>query len=123
MKIQTCMATLAVVMLTCAPALAADNPQAALGEKLYQQRCAACHAIDSNGYAPRHRGVVGRKAGSQPGYNYSSALKNSGIVWSEANIDLWLQGPSKMVPGTRMGFHDDNATERAAIIAYLKTQK
>jgi len=96
---------------------------AAVGQGLYVKRCEGCHTIDHNSVGPRHRGIVGRKAGIEPGYAYSPALKNSGIVWTEANIDQWLQGPSKMVPGVRMAFSDQDANERQAIIAYLKTQK
>ena len=102
-------------------ALAADL--AAVGQGLYVKRCEGCHTIDQNSVGPRHRGIVGRKAGVEPGYAYSPALKNSGIVWTEANIDQWLQGPPKMVPGVRMAFSDQDANERLAIIAYLKTQK
>ena len=96
---------------------------AAVGQGLYVKRCEGCHTIDDNSVGPRHRGIVGRKAGAEPGYAYSAALKNSGIIWTEANIDQWLQGPSKMVPGVRMAFSDADANERQAIIAYLKTQK
>ena len=90
------------------------------GKTLYQA-CAACHSVDENDIGPMHRGVVGRRAGSVPDYNYSAALKNSGITWDAAQLDRWLINPSAMVPGTKMFFKLDDAQMRADVIAYLKT--
>lgn len=92
------------------------------GKALYQG-CAACHSIDDNDLGPRHRGVVGRKAGVVPDYNYSQALKASGLTWSEENLDKWLTNPSALVPGTKMFFKIDDPQSRADIIAYLKELK
>lgn len=95
---------------------------AAAGQKLYAV-CMGCHSINDNDVGPKHRGVVGRRAGTVPGYNYSAALKGANLVWTPANLDRWLQGPPKMVPGTKMNFAIANAKQRADIIAYLATQK
>jgi cytochrome c len=92
------------------------------GKALYQG-CAACHSIDENDLGPRHRGVVGRPAGSISDYNYSPALKNSGLTWDEATLDRWLTNPSELVPGTKMFFKIDDAQSRADVIAYLKDLK
>lgn len=92
------------------------------GQKLYAI-CMGCHSIEDNDVGPKHRGVVGRKAGNVAGYAYSSALKASGIVWTPALLDSWLQGPPKLVPGTKMFFSVARAQDRADIIAYLATQK
>jgi cytochrome c len=91
------------------------------GRGLYQA-CSGCHSIDENDVGPRHRGVVGRRAGSVPGYAYSAALRTSGIVWTPANLDRWLTNPQKVVPGTRMYFSVANPKQRADIIAYLAQQ-
>jgi cytochrome c len=56
------------------------------GRTLYQV-CTGCHSLDENDVGPRHRGVVGRKAGTVPGYAYSAALRTSGMVWTPANLD------------------------------------
>ena len=72
---------------------------------------------------PRHRGVVGRRAGSLEDYSYSAALKGSGLTWDEATLDRWLTNPSALVPGTKMFFKIDDAQSRADIIAFLKEQK
>jgi cytochrome c len=92
------------------------------GERLYQA-CAACHSLDENDLGPRHRGVVGRRAGSIEDYAYSAALKASGLTWDEATLDRWLSNPSALVPGTKMFFKIDDPQSRADIIAYLKEQK
>jgi cytochrome c len=101
-------------------AIAAGDPVA--GKTAYGA-CMACHSIDDNDVGPAHRGVVGRKAGSVPGFSYSVALKNSGIVWTPEMIDRWLQGPQKLVPGSKMFFSVGDAKTREDLIAYLATQK
>jgi cytochrome c len=95
---------------------------AARGKVLYQA-CAACHSIDENDIGPKHRGVFGRRAGSIVDYNYSAALKSSGITWDDATLDRWLINPSALVPGTKMFFKIDDAQARANLIAYLKEQR
>jgi cytochrome c len=92
------------------------------GKALYQG-CSGCHSIDDNDLGPRHRGVVGRQAGSVPDYPYSTALKNSGLTWDETVLDRWLTNPSALVPGTKMYFKIDDAQTRADIIEYLKELK
>ena len=92
------------------------------GAKVYAARCVACHTIDASVAGPAHRGVVGRKAGSVVGFDYSPAVKASRIVWTEKNLDRWLSNPEKFIPGQRMFFSVSDAKERADLIAYLKTQ-
>ena len=94
----------------------------ARGKTLYQA-CAACHSIDENDVGPKHRGVVGRRAGSIADYPYSPALKKSDLAWDEATLDRWLTNPSALVPGTKMFFKLDDPQARADVIAYLKEQK
>lgn len=92
------------------------------GAELYPA-CQGCHALDDNDVGPKHRGVVGRPAGSVPGYAYSAALKGSGIVWTPASLDAWLTNPQAMVPGAKMYFSVARAQDRADIIAFLARQK
>ena len=109
-----------LALLAAAPfAQAAD---ATRGQALYQARCAACHSVDFNGVGPAHRGVFGRLAGTAKGFaNYSPALKGSGLVWTEANLDRWLANPEALVPGQAMGISLPDAGERADVIAFLRT--
>ena len=93
------------------------------GAALYQTRCTACHAIDSNKVGPAHRGVLGRRVGSLPGYRYSDELARSRLRWTPQTLNLWLEDPEELVAGQRMGFQVDSAQERADLIAYLATLK
>lgn len=112
-------AALAAALLLYASTAFADGDPAR-GEKVYE-RCEGCHSIDRDRIGPRHQGVVGRKAASIAGFAYSAAMKNSGLTWDEATLDRFLQGPTKMVPGTRMGFAGvPEERDRADLIAYLK---
>jgi cytochrome c len=95
------------------------------GERIYD-RCMACHSIDRDRTGPRHEGLVGRRVGAVPGFNYSAAMKKAGaagMVWDEATLDKFLENPTKFLPGTRMGYAGvKDAQERADLIAFLKTQ-
>lgn len=90
------------------------------GEQVYT-RCFACHALERDRTGPRHCGLFGRKAGSVPGFEYSQAMKKSGIVWNEKTLARFLTDPAKTVPGTSMGYAGvKDAQERNDLIAYLK---
>ncbi|MBV61254.1 MAG: hypothetical protein CMH65_08135 [Nevskiales bacterium] len=101
------------------PLVASAASDAKRGEKLYAARCGACHSIADNGAGPRLRGVSGCLAGTQAGYDYSDALKKSGIVWNEQSLDRWLADPNKAVPGNKMFVGVANAADRADLIAWL----
>lgn len=92
---------------------------AARGEVLYQG-CQDCHSIEKNDVGPMHKGVVGRTAGTVSGYDYSAALRNAKIVWTEQNLDKWLTEPQQLVPGTKMFYDVQNPQDRADLIAFLK---
>ncbi len=102
--------------------LATAEPDAVHGEELFSERCAACHAIDTNGTGPMLGGLVGRKAGSAPGYRYSQALSGADLSWSPENLDRWLIDPRKFIPDTRMPVRVLDASARRDIIAYLKKE-
>jgi cytochrome c len=102
------------------PSSARAEGDAKHGEELYAQ-CMACHQIAYNQVGPRHVGVFGRKAGSLADYNYSAALKNSGIVWNEETLNRWIENPRALVPGTKMLFGGmPDPRDRADLITYLK---
>src|ERR1019366_8544343 len=110
-----------MVLTSTAAALAQD---AAAGEKVFAV-CRACNQIGEtakNAVGPVLNGVVGRKAGTYPGYSYSDANKNSGITWTEANLAAYLPAPMKFIPGTKMTFVGLPMPQDVAdVIAYLKT--
>lgn len=109
--------------LAAALALAAGTAagaDAARGEQLYA-RCAACHALAYDRVGPRHCGLLGRRAGSVPGFDYSAAMKKSGIVWTANALDRFLAAPLEVVPGTTMTYAGvADPKERADLIAYLR---
>lgn len=107
--------------LLCTP-MAAQAADAERGATLYEQRCVACHSLDTSRIGPAHRGVVGRKAGGVPGFAYSPALKGSDLVWTEDSLDRWLADPQSVIPGQRMNYRVADAVARADIIAFLKRQ-
>ena len=90
------------------------------GADIFASRCAGCHALDRDKEGPRLAGVYGRTAGAVEGFQYSSALKNSKLVWNNETLDKWLTDPDKLVPNNDMGFHVDNSQERQALILFLK---
>ena len=95
-------------------------PDAIHGEQLFGERCAACHAVDSNKTGPMLGGVFGRKAGSAAGYHYSDALKSAAFAWSKDSLDQWLTDPKKFVPGARMPVRVLDAPSRRDLVAYLQ---
>jgi cytochrome c len=118
MRQTTLAAALALLAGTAAGAAEGDP---ARGEQLYG-RCAACHALDYDRVGPRHCGVLGRRAGSVPGFGYSAAMKRSKLVWTKENLSRFLTDPLSVVPGTTMTYSGVNdAKERADLIAYLGT--
>lgn len=100
---------------------AASAGDAVHGQGIYESRCIACHSPDANRVGPMHRGVVGRVAGTVPGFTYSKAVKAAGITWDEASLDKWLADPQGFIPGQRMNFRVQDPADRADLIAYLKT--
>lgn len=94
------------------------------GQKLFQQRCGACHQIDStrNGVGPHLQGVIGRTSGSVEGFRYSPALQGAGITWDAVQLDTFLTNPAGLVRGTRMTQRFAKADERKAIIDFLASR-
>jgi cytochrome c len=110
----------AAVALATGSVLAQGNPKA--GEAVYA-RCMGCHALEFNRTGPKHCGVLGRRAGTAPSYEYSGAMKRSKIVWNERSLDRFLAAPTKVVPGTTMTYAGvPDAKDRADLIAYLKQE-
>jgi cytochrome c len=106
------------------PASAISNHAASSqlsGEALFEERCSSCHELDEHDRGPALRDVYGRLVGHKLGFRYSVALSSRFFNWDEANLDIWLQGPGRMVPGARMRVHVSAPAERTAIIAYLKS--
>lgn len=109
-----------IVLVTMAGAPSTSAAQSAPGPFA---RCAACHTAKAgarSGLGPNLNGVVGRKAGSVPGFNYSAALKSKPFVWTPQQLDAFLAKPTATVPGTKMIFGGiSDPRDRKAIIDFL----
>ena len=116
-----CLVAVAAWAGSAAGALAAGD--AAEGEKVFSQKCAVCHKIGEgakNFVGPELNGIIGRKAGSLPDFNYSDANKSSGITWDEATLNEYLTNPKAKVPGTKMIFAGlPKESDRENVVAYM----
>jgi cytochrome c len=108
-----------IATITAARANTAD-PQMA-----FNNACRTCHSMKEgdNRLGPSLAGVVGRKAGSLPGFRYSSSMQSSGVTWDEATLDKFIANPDEVVHGNSMkpftGIAD--AGQRKDIIGFLKS--
>jgi len=112
-----------VLLLGAMPAAAVAAGDAARGRELYETRCIGCHSIEADRIGPRHRGLVGRRAGSVDGFDYSPALRSAKFSWDAATLDRWLANPEATVPGQRMNYQVGDERDRADLIAYLSTAR
>ncbi len=113
---------LTILVVGTGPAFAADDT--ARGKKVFN-KCKACHTLDAGKHrvGPSLDGVIGRTAGTAPGYKYSKAMKaygDSGIIWSAETLNVYLENPRKVVKGTKMAFPGlKKPQDRLDLIAYL----
>jgi len=116
--------TATVVVIASAGAACAQD--LAAGETSFK-KCIICHEIGPGAktkVGPERNGLDGRKAGSVPGYSYSSANKNSGLTWNEQTFKEYIKDPRAKIPHTIMTFTGiTNETERNNLWAYLKQFK
>jgi cytochrome c len=118
MKFKLALAAILTGMATSAAA-------APTGQQVFEQRCTVCHSLQPapGKMGPPLAGVAGRKAGTAPGFAYSTALKASGITWTPDQLDAFIKAPGKAVPGTKMLLGAPDAEQRAAVIQYLTSVK
>lgn len=112
----------AAALTVCAAidARAADC-DTALGGRVFE-KCSACHSLVAGQHmmGPGLNGLNGPKAGTEGGFNFSTALRNSGITWNEIMLGAFLKNPQGFIPGIVMPFGGiQNASERAALVCYL----
>ena len=103
----------------------ANAADVAKGKAVFN-KCRACHSLKAgkNMIGPSLEGIFGRTAGTEKGYNYSSAMKKAGekgLVWNEQTLFDYLKKPRAYVKGTKMpfaGLHKES--DRHNLIAFLK---
>lgn len=111
-------------LLVLAAPVVAQAPaagDAAAGKTVFA-RCMACHSVvaGQNKLGPTLAGVIGRKAGTVPGFTYSPAMKAAAISWTPDKLDAYLTAPKTLVPGNKMIFAGlPKPADRANVIAYL----
>jgi cytochrome c len=114
-----------VICLAVARAFAQADPAA--GQGVFSQKCASCHTVTpdlAHGLlGPNLVGVVGRTAGTMAGWDFSPALKDSKVVWTEENLHKWLTDSTAFAAGATMDLKVPSRIEREDVIAYLKTLK
>lgn len=111
-------------VLVCGAAFAGGS--ATSGATIFN-RCGICHDNHKNGtnkIGPNLFGVVGRKAGTYPGFSYSTAMKSAAFTWTNQKLDAYIASPQAVVSGNKMAFAGiSNVAQRANLIAYLDTLK
>ncbi len=104
----------------------ASAQDVANGEAVFK-KCKACHDVGAgakNKVGPVLNGIVGRKAGTAEGFNYSDAMKNSGKTWDAATLDAYITDPKAYIAGNKMVFVGiKEEKDRKDLIAYLSAQK
>jgi cytochrome c len=103
-------------------AVSAHAQDVEAGKKAFAQ-CAACHTIDGKaGLGPSLKGVVGRTAGTLPGFHYSRGMSSAGVQWTATSLAAFLADPQKTVPGNVMPFSGiPDVKQRGDLVAYLQT--
>ena len=125
-SVRRTLAIAATLAAFSAPIAARAAGDAAAGETIFKQKCAVCHSNVKGQMkiGPSLWGVVGRKAGTLEGYNYSDAMKNANRTWDAATLSDYLTNPRQKIPGVKMIFPGlPNQADRDNVIAYLSTLK
>ena len=103
---------------------AAPKGDAKNGAAVFMDNCGVCHTAEkgaANKIGPNLFGVVGRKSATAPAYMYSPAMMKAGLTWDVPTLEVYLMGPQKKVPGTKMVFPGlKSGDDIANVIAYLK---
>jgi len=96
----------------------------AVAGKIAFAKCANCHQVGPSArgaFGPQLNAIIGRQAGTSKDFAYSTAMKNSRIVWSEANLRAFIKSPSDVVPDNKMRFYGvSNEKQIADLLAYLR---
>ena len=102
-----------------------QGADAAAGQQAFNNACRTCHTVKEgdNRQGPNLHRIIGRKAGSLPGYGYSSAMKEAGFAWDADKLERFMANPDAVVSGNTMKPYSGlaSADDRAKIIAFLQS--
>lgn len=123
-KTYLCLGLAVATLLQTAQALAACAPAAVeKGGALFANECSVCHAVhkDVAGLmGPNLNGVIGRAAGTLPGFSYSQAMKSKAVAWQADSLQSFIGQPQAFVPGTYMPYMGmAEAVDREAVACFL----
>lgn len=106
---------------TAASAAEGDR-EFAQGERLFERQCRGCHSLAPGVHraGPSLHGLIGRRAGSVAGYDYSPILEAADHTWNATTLDRFLTDPDAFLPGTRMVFWGLDARSRQHVIRFLE---
>jgi cytochrome c len=123
-RVQAIAALSGMMYLLSPPSALPQGAEPASEQTAFNNACRTCHIMreGDNRLGPNLHKIVGRKAGSLPGYNYSSAMKEADFVWDEQKLDRFIANPDEVVPGNNMKPYGGLASkdDRAKIVAFLK---
>ena len=126
-RVMTASIAVAGLALASQSALAAAAGDAKNGQAVFMDNCGVCHTSGKGEAAkigPNLFGVVGRKSATMAGYMYSPAMMKANLTWDVPTLQVYLAGPQKKVPGTKMGFPGfSDPMDEADVIAYLVSLK
>jgi cytochrome c len=102
-----------------------QSVKAASEQQVFNNACRTCHTINEgdNRWGPNLYKIIGRRAGSLPDYNYSSALKGAGFVWDKEKLERFIANPDEVVPGNNMKPYGGLASsdDRTRIVSFLQS--
>lgn len=101
------------------------DPAVAMRGAQVSNKCVACHDLEARHHriGPHLVGLLGRPAGSLTDFNYSAAMKESGVTWDKSSLKQFLMGPQEFIKGTNMGISPLTESEATELISYLESMQ
>ena len=122
-RVRLILALSGIAYMLSSPAAVSQGTEGASGQQAFNNACRTCHVMreGDNRLGPNLHKIIGRKAGSLPDYNYSSAMKDAGFVWDKEKLERFIANPDEVVSGNSMKPYNGIASsdDRAKIIAFL----
>ena len=118
-----CAVALLLLALASLPARAAQGADPEAGSDVFDTYCSDCHSVSAKGTnrkGPSLYRVLGRRAGTIPGFDYSPGMRASGITWNPQALNAYLANPTGVIHGGKMKKGVPKPADRANVIAFLE---